>query len=606
MIGIDCSLYKPSGRWPLVYGWRKLTIDMQSLPKKPLQPNQQLSNRRAAEPASAALPDLGRRNRLWIISGVFLFVIIALVVAGQQIFSGPDLAKPSETQAIAPAPVSKEADHAPGKQPTQETPATPKADEPAIVEDDGKTLWVSPTTGKPLDLAYLSPGAQLIAILRPAAMLAHSEGAKIRAAMGPEGERGIRVIEEATFTPLADMEQLVVGGQVTSAGEWLLTLVVHRREPISSDAAFSKLPAAEQKEYEGTKYWMANGRAYFLPAAANGKVLVVAPAAAMADIIDLAGNTPPLRRDIERLLDETDRERHVTLIVAPNSLFSEGQSIFAGEFTSLRDPLFWFLGDELSGAALSMHWGQDFFLELVATPKLETPPEKASRIFVQRTKQIPEQLQQYVSTLSPQSYSQQVVARLPAMVRRVSKYTRSGYERDHAVLRCYLPLAAGHNLLMAGELTLGQSQGGSRKLGATKTAAADVARSAKSTVGAALLKPTSLRFTKDTLEAALDQLSKDIGVPIVIRGPDLQADGITKNQSFGIDLSNKPAGQILVEILRLANPDKSATGPSDKAQKLVYVIEKTADKTDQIVVTTRAGAAKHKNQLPAIFSEAKP
>ena len=91
-----------------------------------------------------------------------------------------------------------------------------------------------------------------------------------------------------------------------------------------------------------------------------------------------------------------------------------------------------------------------------------------------------------------------------------------------------------------------------------------------------LAKVTSLKFAKDTLEAALEQLSQDIGVPIVIRGPDLQADGITKNQSFGIDISDKPAEEILVEILRLANPDKTATGPHDARQKLVYIIEANA------------------------------
>src|SRR6185369_8791071 len=99
---------------------------------------------------------------------------------------------------------------------------------------------------------------------------------------------------------------------------------------------------------------------------------------------------------------------------------------------------------------------------------------------------------------------------------------------------------------------------------------------------------------------------QDIGVPIVIRGPDLQADGITKNQSFGIEISNKPAEEILVQILRLANPDKSATGPADPKQKLVYVIAKKPDKTEQIVVTTRAKAAERRDQLPPAFRLAKP
>ena len=116
-----------------------------------------------------------------------------------------------------------------------------------------------------------------------------------------------------------------------------------------------------------------------------------------------------------------------------------------------------------------------------------------------------------------------------------------------------------------------------------------------------LQRNTSLSFPRDTLEAALEQLSRDIGVDIVIAGADLQAEGITKNQSFGIDLSNRPAEEILVEILRLANPDKSATGPADTRQKLVYVVAVEPGKAEHIVITTRAQAVSRGDELPAIF-----
>jgi len=326
----------------------------------------------------------------------------------------------------------------------------------------------------------------------------------------------------------------------------------------------------------------------------------------MADIIDLAGNPPPLRRDIERLLDHTDADRQVTLIVAPNSLFSEGQSLFAGELERLRGPLFWFLGDELSSAALSMNWGDNFFLELLATPKLDTTPEKAARIFTQRCSEIPDKLQAYISTLNAQAYGRDVVSRLPTMVRKLSEYTRSGFEADHTVLRCYLPVVAGHNLLMAAELTLAQSPGGGAQVAAAAVAPGAATVTTPASLRERMAKLTSLRFAKDTLEAALEQLSQDIGAPIVIRGPDLQAEGITKNQSFGIDLSNKPAEEILVQILRLANPDKEATGPHDIRQKLVYIIEQEPDKTEQIVVTTRSRAKERHKELPAAFRAAKP
>ena len=109
-------------------------------------------------------------------------------------------------------------------------------------------------------------------------------------------------------------------------------------------------------------------------------------------------------------------------------------------------------------------------------------------------------------------------------------------------------------------------------------------------------KKTTLQFPREELEAALSMLAEDVGVPIIIRGHDLQLDGITRNQLFGIDISDRPAGEILVEMLRRANPDKTATGPADPRQKLVYVLG-----PDAIYITTRSAAAGRGEELPAEF-----
>ena len=57
---------------------------------------------------------------------------------------------------------------------------------PQTIADDGRTLWASPTSGKPLDLAFLPPGCQIFFALRPADLLSHPEGEKVLAAVGPE------------------------------------------------------------------------------------------------------------------------------------------------------------------------------------------------------------------------------------------------------------------------------------------------------------------------------------------------------------------------------------------------------------------------------------
>lgn len=509
-------------------------------------------------------------------------------------------------QSVAPSQAPAKAASTPPKRPRQikKQAAAPPA-KPVVVDDDGRSPWVSPTHGPAINLGWLSPGAQVITVLRPAVLVKNPEGDKIRAALGPLGKDGIDFVERVTKMSLANMDQLIIGGRAASDGAWQLTFVVRPTRPIPAEALSKHLENATKKEVDDKTYWLAGDRAYYAPASANGNVLVIAPPDAIEDIISLAGSPPPLRRDIERLLAHTDADRQATFIFAPNALFSEGQTIFSGEMAGLRQPLFAFLGDELSSAALSLNWGNDFYLELIATPTLETLPERAAVIFDKRVEEIPPKVEAYVASLQPHPYGRELVTRLPAMLKKLVAYTRTSYEPDHMVLRCYLPLAAGHNLLIATELALAESQRVGKLAGGHGAAANDSTGGAP-TVSQALAKTTSLRFTKDTLEAALEQLSQDIGVPIVIRGPDLQAEGITKNQSFGIDLSNKPAGEILIQVLRLANPDKSATSASDKRQKLVYIVEQKPDKSEQIVITTRTRANERHDQLPEAFQAAKP
>ena len=111
-----------------------------------------------------------------------------------------------------------------------------------------------------------------------------------------------------------------------------------------------------------------------------------------------------------------------------------------------------------------------------------------------------------------------------------------------------------------------------------------------------------MSFPKETLERALEILAEDMGVKIEIAGRDLQLEGITKNQSFGVDLRDKRAGEILLAVLRLANPDRTVASLADAKQKLVYVLREDASGgLGAIVVTTRAAAIRRGDPLPEAF-----
>lgn len=514
-----------------------------------------------------------RRNERMIVASVLFGMATVLAVAGRDLF-WPEAKPPADG----------------GPQATSETQtANPEPQLPSpLIDDDGRAMWASPTSGEPLAWSYLPPGAQIVLALRPAALTAHPEGDKVLAAFGPLGRDAIRAVEQQTGMEFRQIDRLIVGWQlVGDTGELAATLVVY--------ADPSAAPAVIEADSRS------GGRAVHRPGRADGPALIVAPAEAMSEIIELAGHPPPLRRDVERMLAQTDGDRLATLIVAPGFLFNEGQDVFAGELARLQRPLSWFLGDGLSAAAISLHWDENFFVEVVATPSLDTSTGRAAEQLAARVAQLPELVERYVVDLDASPYGRRIVARLPAMTRKLATYTRSGFDRDHVLLRCYLPAVAGHNLLMAAELTLAEPPGGLGYVGRSGTTQPGPVAEAVSP-RELLRRSTSLRMPRDTLEAALAQLAADVGVEIVILGADLQLDGITKNQSLTIDVENRPAEEILVEILRRANPDKSAAGPDDERQKLVYVVgPQTPGGPDVILITTRARAAERGDTLPSVF-----
>ena len=297
------------------------------------------------------------------------------------------------------------------------------------------------------------------------------------------------------------------------------------------------------------------------------------------------------------MLDQTDSLRDVTIMLRPRALLSDANNVFQGELAPLRHTLDVFFGQNVAAAAVSMNWDENFFIELVAVPTLDSSPEAMSDALAQRVDELPDRVEGFVLGLDASPYGRRVVARLPEMVRKLAAYTRHGFDKDAAVLRCYLPVVAGHNLLLGAELALAEGEGrGTRRIERADDRPVAAATSPAS-IAERLQKKTTLQFRREELEAALDMLAQDVGVKIIIRGPDLQLDGITRNQLFAIDMSDRTAEEILVEILRRANPDKTATGPADPRQKLVYTIG-----PDAIFITTRTKVAERGEPLPAVFS----
>lgn len=522
-----------------------------------------------------------KKTQLLITSGVMAALVAAVLVVV--------LSLPADDPPAAKADPSAADKQAPANDPKGEiTPSDPAENAPAgptLVDDNGRTLWASPTTGEAMPLGWLPPGVQMVISVRLSDALQTTDG-RIVAEQYAELLKPLADDLRRVSVRLKEIDRLTVGLRPgTSYGQIEATYVVQ------TDGA--EVPT-------GKPVIMGGGKLGNLAKLSDGAYLI-AGRAALDEIVELEGDAPPLRREMEELAEASDGTRHVTLLLAPSFLFADGKSLFAGEMAALEEPLFMELPKYLRGLLVSIHWEPDrFYWEVRAASAAEMTATKLSATFDQRLGNWPNELQMAILDLNPAPHGRRVVANLPAMSRLASEYARRGVIGRHAVLNGYLPPAAGHNLLLAADLMLAQQSAGVTGSGAGGSA---VAGSPKpQTAEERLAGSVTVTFDRDTLEMALRYLSDEIDVPIVILGSDLQLEGITKNQSFGLDQRNKPGESVLLEILTRANPDKTATGPADPKQKLVYVLKPDDSGKPTIYVTTRASATKRGDALPAAFS----
>lgn len=449
--------------------------------------------------------------------------------------------------------------------PETAVPTPPRTAEVRL--DESQLQWISPTSGEPITLEYVPLGTQVLLHVRPAELIGHAEGEKILAALGPWGERAVDQIEEFTSTRLSEIESLLIA-----------LLRVDDRWDYSLRATY--------KEPRSTAPTEIAGRTAFLPQAGQGRVLVSCPTEIATELKEHGDMPALLARDLERLLPLTDQDRSATLLMPVKFLDTEGRELFVGGGEKLITAFDVLVPDNASAVLLSCDWRDNFFCELAATIVQNAPAHRFNTEFAKHLNAAGEQLAESLAAHPPHAYGKTVAERFPAMLRTMSDYTRVSQEKGIALARCYLPIQAGHNLLLASQLRT-HDTGAIVETTTTETSLAD-----------RLGRVTTLSFPRETLENALEILATDAQFPIQIAGRDLQLEGITKNQTFALDLRNRPVAEILVEVLRRANPDHAATSPSDPRQKLVYVI-----RDGVVTVTTRSAAAQRNEELPEVFRD---
>lgn len=551
-----------------------------------------------------------KRNKTVVAGGIFVGAVVLLLVVGLLLTSQDDgKTQPEKAVAVVPtesldtsttATTSNSADQ---QEPANEkvSEQNPVAKEP--IQGVGQSIWQSPTGGEPIDLAWLPSGVQVVVALRPAELTKQSEWPKLsdKRTLGLLGQWLTDDLPKATGKTLDQLETIIVGLLDGSPGPPKVALVARSSGEFNLDELRSAWGDARQEEVEGQVICVQTSRACCLPTSGANKLLVIAPAAELRELIKSGGQAPALRREMEILAQSSDDQRQFTLLLAPNFPLTDGKGLFVDDGVKLIQPLRTFLQLQDSdgkvelpkAAMLSGHLADNLFIEFRLYDSSGKPAKDAAREFQGRINHLPRQVSGYVRDLALSSYSKPVLWDYKDQLDVLCRFTRLGIEGKQVVLRAYLPAIAAHNLLMGAHLALLENPGTGSPV--VSVAAAPQAGGPQS-VTEKLKKKTSLSFPRNTLEQSMKLLADDIGVEIVILGNDLREDGITKNQSFGLDEKDQPADEILRKIMKLANPDG----------KLVYVIKpKEGGGEDVLYITTRGAAKKRGDKLPPELDNAK-
>lgn len=485
-----------------------------------------------------------------------------------------------------------------------------------IVPDDGELLWASPTTGQPPSFRLVPLDGQVFISVRPSEILASPDGEKVITALGPDFAAQREAFEKASGFKLSEIKHALVTLHPNDAQFPRVSVVVTPNEKLSPEQLVARWgnPAAA-KEGEATYYTGPNW-AFYAPADSEDGTFLMSDVENVKEVAATKRSSPPLMLHMERLRKSMDGDRHFSLLFRPSFLFNDdGEPLFAGERQKVKEPLRWFLGDGVEAGLVSMHFGNEFYIEGRSLGSLSKDKYQLAKEMRERLKEIPDLLTDYFVALTPPPYWKKLSFRYPQMVSALHDNMRVGVESEHAVINAVLPGVAAHNLVLGGELLLASAPGAAVAAGPAAPAA-----TGPKTIEELLKLKSTLTFDAMAFDTVMAQIQADgqelaKGTPLgkggaqeftikILGNDDLRPEGITQQQTVrDFKQENKTLAEILTAMVMRANPVTTVKEPTEVDQKLIWVIGPDPDNPSKqvVLITTRSAAARKKYKLPDVF-----
>ena len=408
--------------------------------------------------------------------------------------------------------------------------------ERAASNDDAKAL--SPTSGEPIPVDYLPFTPHVLCHMHPAELWKEDrDTAEFQAMLSTLGIWLKAQIETRTRYKPEEISELTFAvnfGPRMSAPD--VAAVVRLKSP-QTDQEF-------MQRFKGRIYADPKVELYEAPDFSYMKIdaqtFAVAPSN-MSESLAMSMTDPALLlSDMEPLVGESDRDRHLSLLFDVQIVDSHREDAFIAQLQTLADKfLFWF-GKDVQTVSWSMHLEPNLFMETLLHQTQASTPAKLQRYVQPKLSHLPEEILSGVRMMRPATVgSRDMIGRFPAMIKALEIGTTTHIDPAGVRLVTLLPQHASANLAAGALLTWNQSlltnfEDDSHLTKANSTKIPDK-------IADRLKLKVLIDFRATPLQEALGYIGDSIKTEISIDGDALKAAAFTQNMPQTYDLGNVSA-----------------------------------------------------------------
>lgn len=510
-----------------------------------------------------------------------------------------------------------------------ETPAVPLTDQAnavtagpklsngyRLVADD-QLLYVPPyeADSPSVSLALLPPGPAAIASIRPQILNAGTDGDSLGDVFADELESLVSTMAARAGVPADSIERCTIAIHPARGESLQVSLAVRLDKPVALNTLIENLQVAESRTSDGMSIYTSDNPdadAYFFEIADDKMVsrYAVGSVPMMTEVAGIGGSEIVLPRNLRSLWDHANANSDFSAMATASFLFADGRTILQSSIPKVIEPLKKLLVPDVSAGLLVVKFDENnMYAESRLSPAGGTNPIALMRAWQERISMWPQWADQFVLESQPDPSWRLLATRLPLMMRFVANQTRIGISDGVAMGNLYLPRRVVPQLAVSISLALNTD----RRSGSPAVVREPTGDTPSGlTLEQMLDRKLSVSFDQESLEFAIDTVVDEFrrtlpdgsSLPAVrIIGADLQKMGITQNQQIrGFNKSDASLRSVLTDLMLEANPDRSASGPSDAKQALVWVVaDDPTNPGDKAIFVTTREASRGRYDLPREF-----